>query len=430
QKTGYEDLDVEVIFVGYESLETDATILKIRSNNSFVDSVEGRNLEVELVLDTTPFYAEKGGQVADTGIIYAENAQFNVEYVYSPVEGIIVHKGRLTGKLLVGQKVHAKVDENKRKSTMRNHTATHLLHAALRKVLGSHVRQAGSLVEPTRLRFDFTHYKALTKDEIDSIENIVNEVILKAIPTETEIKSYDEAVKEGAIALFEEKYGDFVRVVKVSDFSEELCGGTHVKNTGEIGLFKIVSETAVSAGVRRIEAITGMNALVYLRENEEIIELIKKELESSKSELLLKVKKLKEEKKNLERELAEVKRKLINPEQIASLSKAYEEVRYVSAVFEKLEPDILKELTDDISERIKGIVLLISKMDDKIILTVKVPKELSVDYHAGNIAKVVSKVLGGGGGGSPTFAQAGGKCFDKLEEALTVFEKMIRKEVQ
>ncbi len=430
QKTGYENLDIETVFVGYESLKSDATVVKIKVNGEFVDSIEGNNVEAEVVLDLTPFYAEKGGQVADTGSITGENGKFEVEYVYSPVEGIIVHKGKISGKLTVGEKVSAEVNEAKRRSTMRNHTATHLLHAALRNVLGSHVRQAGSLVEPSRLRFDFTHYQALTEEEISKIEDIVNEVILRAIPVETEIKSYDEAVKEGATALFEEKYGDFVRVVKVSDFSEELCGGTHVKNTGEIGLFKIVSESAVSAGVRRIEAITGLNTLLYLRENEKIIETLKEELESPRTEILMKIRRLIEEKKNLERELNTLKRKLINPEELSKSSKTYENIHYVSTVVDGVEIDILKELADDLSERIKGIVLLISKTAGKIVIAVKVPKEHSKDYNAGNIAKAVAKVLGGGGGGSPTFAQAGGKDVEKIEEALMVFEKIIRREVQ
>ncbi|MGC8819990.1 MAG: alanine--tRNA ligase [Fervidobacterium sp.] len=429
QKTGYENLDVETIFVGYDTLDADATVLKIRLNDEFVNEVNGENVECELVIDITPFYAEKGGQVADTGVVTGKYGTFTVEYVYSPAEGITVHKGKLSGKMSINEKVHAQVDEMKRKSTMRNHTATHLLHAALRKLLGTHVRQAGSLVEPERLRFDFTHYQALTKEEIKEIENMVNNVIIQAIPVVTEVKSYDEAVKEGAMALFEEKYGDFVRIVKVSDFSEELCGGTHVKNTGEIGLFKIISESAVSAGVRRVEAITGLNSLGYLRESEEILDNLKQILEVPKSEIITKVQKLIEEKKNIEKQLLEAKRKLINPEEISRSAKLFENVKYVSAVLEGVEADIIKELVDDISDKIKGIVLLISKVDGKIIVSVKVPKELTSSYHAGNIAKNVSKVLGGGGGGNPTFAQAGGKLFDKIDEAIETFEKIIRKEV-
>ncbi|MGQ9855865.1 MAG: alanine--tRNA ligase [Fervidobacterium sp.] len=430
QKTGYETLDIETVFVGYDTMQSEGTVLKIKKDGEFVEEVESTDgAECELVLDITPFYAEKGGQVADRGTITSPNGRFEVEYVYNPVEGIIVHKGKLYGKIKVEEKVLSVVDE-KRRWTMRNHTATHLLHAALRKVLGTHVRQAGSLVEPERLRFDFTHYQALTKEEIKQIEDIVNEIILQAIPVVTEVKSYDEAVKEGAMALFEEKYGDFVRVVKVADFSEELCGGTHVKNTGEIGLFKIISESAVSAGVRRIEAITGMNSLEYLRNRESILESLKERLEVPMSEISAKVEKIIEEKKALEKELASLKRKLINPETIASSSKSFEGINYVSYVFDSVEPEVLKDLTDDISERIKGIVLLISKLEGKIVFTVKVPKELTTTYNAGNIAKAVAKILGGGGGGNPTFAQAGGKLQEKIPEALELFEKIIRREVQ
>ncbi|WP_448374874.1 alanine--tRNA ligase [Fervidobacterium sp.] len=433
QKTGYESLDIETHFVGYDTIESEGTVLKIKKDGEFVENVNSEQsvepIECEIVLDVTPFYAEKGGQVSDKGTITWKDGKFDVEYVYNPAEGIIVHRGKISGKLSVGEKVYSKVDE-KRRWTMRNHTATHLLHAALRTVLGTHVKQAGSLVEPERLRFDFTHYQALTKEEITKIEDIVNEVILKAIPVVTEVKSYDEAVKEGAIALFEEKYGDFVRVVKVADFSEELCGGTHVKNTGEIGLFKIVSESAVSAGVRRIEAITGINSLTYLRRQNEILEELKDKLETTVNELPLRVEKIIEEKRFLEREIANLKKKLVNPESIASNFKNYEGVNYLANVVEGIEPDVLKELTDEVSDRIKGIVLLVSKLSEKIVFTVKVPKELVEKYHAGNIAKAVAKILGGGGGGSPTFAQAGGKLPEKVPEAIETFEKIIRREVQ
>lgn len=430
QKTIYEGLNIESIFVGYTTMKSEATVVKISKNGEFVDHAEGfEGKELEILLDVTPFYAEKGGQVSDTGIIRWNNGSFIVDHVYTPVEGIIVHKGRLNGKLSIGEKVFAEVNEEKRKATMRNHTATHLLHAALRKVLGSHVRQAGSLVEPARLRFDFTHYQALSQEEIEKIENLVNEKILEAIDVKTEIKSYDEAVKEGAMALFEEKYGDVVRVVKVADFSEELCGGTHVSNTGQIGLFKITSESAVSAGVRRIEAITGFNLLNYLRSNEQLLDSLKNEIESSRSEILDKVRKLIEEKKTLEKELAMLKRKLINPAELSKNYKTYDGVNYISLLLEEIDADVLKELIDEISDRINGIVLLLSKINGKIIITVKVPKQLVQRYNAGEIAKNVSKVLGGGGGGSPTFAQAGGRLLDRIPDALETFEKIIRKEV-
>jgi len=427
QRSGYENLGLESIFVGYDTMKSEATIQKIKVKEAFVDVAN--DCECEIVLDVTPFYAEKGGQVADIGNIYNKIGNFKVEHTYSPVENVIVHRGKLTGKLSVGDKVIAQVDEETRKAIMRNHTATHLLHAALRNVLGSHVRQAGSLVEPSRLRFDFTHYNSLTGEEIKKVEDIVNRIILTAHPVVTEVKSYDEAVKEGAMALFDEKYGDFVRVVKVSDFSEELCGGTHVSNTGEIGLFKITSESAVSAGVRRIEAVTGMNSLGFVRSLEEKVAEIKELLEVPEDGIVEKIKKLLESNKSLQSELMDVKKKSVNINEIVNNSMTFEGITYLSAVLNDVDAAILKELTDEISERINGIVLLISKLNDKIVLTVKVPKDLTTIYSAGNIAKSVSKVLGGGGGGSQTFAQAGGRNFEKIGEALELFEKIVRKEV-
>ncbi|ODN31276.1 alanine--tRNA ligase [Fervidobacterium thailandense] len=426
-KTGYEGIDLETVFVGYDTLESKSKVLKIKFGDQFVESA--RDCDCEVVLDVTPFYAEKGGQVADTGVIIGRDGKFEVHYVYSPVEGVIVHKGRLNGSLSIGEEVQARVDEGKRKATMRNHTATHLLHAALRKVLGTHVRQAGSLVEPARLRFDFTHYQALSDEEIAAIEDLVNEVVLSAIPVEIEVKPYDEAVKEGAIALFDEKYGDFVRVVKVGDFSEELCGGTHVKNTGEIGLFKIVSEGAVSAGVRRIEAVTGLNSLKLFRTLETRIRSIRGIFDVPEEQLVEKIQRLVEERKRLEKEVSELKRKAISVEDIIANAKEYGGVKYVAHVFDGVEPEVLKQLVDDLSDRLKGPVLLISKLEGKILFVVKVPKELTSDYHAGNIAKAVAQVLGGGGGGSPTFAQAGGRSVDMIPKAVETFEKIVRKEV-
>ncbi len=427
EKTGYEQLGIESTFVGYDTLESTGTVLKIKVGSNFVE--EAQDFECEIVLDTTPFYAEKGGQVADKGIIRGTDFVFEVNHVYSPVENVIVHKGILKGKVKLNDEVFAQVDKEQREATMRNHTATHLLHAALRKVLGDHVRQAGSLVEPTRLRFDFTHYSALTKEEIEKIEDIVNEVILKAINVITKIKSYDEAVKEGAIALFDEKYGNFVRVVKVGDFSEELCGGTHVKNTGNIGLFKILTESAISAGVRRIEATTGLNVLNQLRKLEENTKTLQKVLEVPTERFVDKIQKLNDEIKQLRKELEEVKKGKIDISSVKKNIKEFSGVKYLSEVFDGVEINILKDLSDDVSASTNAIVLLLTKDEGKVSFVVKVPKELTTQYNAGNIAKEVAKVLGGGGGGSPTFAQAGGKNPEKISEALDLFEKLIRKEV-
>ncbi len=427
EKTGYEQLGIESTFVGYDTLEATATVLKIKSGSNFVD--ETKDCECEIVLDTTPFYAEKGGQVADKGVIKGRDFVFEVTNVYSPVENVIVHKGKLNGKIRINDEVIAQVDRELREATMRNHTATHLLHTALRIVLGDHVRQAGSLVEPTRLRFDFTHYNALTKEEIEKIENIVNEVVLKALNVVTEVKAYDEAVKEGAVALFDEKYGNFVRVVKIGDFSEELCGGTHVKNTGNIGLFKIISETAISAGVRRIEATTGIHLLNYLRKLEENTKNLQKVLEVPPEKFIDKILKLENEIKSLKKELENAKKGKVDIESLKKNVRDFNGTKYLAESFDGIEINILKDLSDDISASTNSIVLLLTKGDGKVSFVVKVPKELSTRYNAGSIAKEIAKVLGGGGGGSPTFAQAGGKSPEKVPEALELFEKLIRKEV-
>lgn len=427
ERTGYEDFELETVFVGYETLTSQSKVLKIKVGENFVE--EAGDCECELVLDVTPFYAEKGGQVSDAGEIRGDDFKFTVLHVFSPFEGLIVHRGRLDGTVKVGSIAHAVVDERSRRATMRNHTATHLLHAALRKVLGSHVRQAGSLVEPSRLRFDFTHFKAMTPDEIRLVEELVNEQIMKALQVTVEVKSFDEAVKEGAIALFDEKYGEFVRVVKISDFSEELCGGTHVTNTGEIGLFKVTSESAISAGVRRIEAITGFGTLAYLRELENRYETLENILEASKREVVEKVERLIESKRSLEREVSNLKRKLLSAEILNAGVGEYNGVRYVSHVIEDVDADVMKELIDEVAERIKGVVLLVGRSGDKLSVLVKVPRELTNSYNAGTIARMVAQVLGGGGGGNPTFAQAGGRNVEKLAEALSLFEKLIRREV-
>ncbi len=269
----------------------------------------------------------------------------------------------------------------------------------------------------------------MTKEEIEKIENIVNEVVLKALNVVTEVKSYDEAVKEGAVALFEEKYGNFVRVVKVGDFSEELCGGTHVKNTGNIGLFKIISETAISAGVRRIEATTGMNVLNNLRKLEENTKNLQKVLEVPPEKFIDKILKLEDEIKSLKKELENAKKGKIDIESLKKNVRDFNGTKYLAESFEEIEINILKDLSDEISASTNSIVLLLTRGDGKVSFVVKVPKELSARYNAGSIAKEIAKVLGGGGGGSPTFAQAGGKSPEKVPEALELFEKLIRKEV-
>ncbi|MBO8160360.1 MAG: alanine--tRNA ligase [Thermosipho sp. (in: Bacteria)] len=422
KKSDYEFLNVETPFVGYEKMEDTASVLYIKMDK-FVDKAE--DVECEIVLDKTPFYAEKGGQVADKGIIKGKEGIFYVDYVYNPKEGIIVHKGRLVGKLNVGEKVEAKVDKERRKATMRNHTATHLLHAALRKILGDHVRQSGSLVEPEKLRFDFTHYEALSKEEIEKVEKLVNSIVLEAVKVDVEVKSYDEAVKEGAMALFEEKYGDFVRVVKVRNFSEELCGGTHVSNTGEIGLFKIISEGSVSAGVRRIEAITGFNSLDYLKEVENRLELVKTELEASDFDLVHKIKKLKASIKELESKIKKYMKESVDVESILENSMEINSIKLATVIFEEMDVESLREIADKLIDKGLDLITIFNKVGEKVVIVVKRRKSLS-KIHAGQIAKELAKELGGGGGGRPDFAQAGGKNPEKIEVAIKKLKEILK----
>ncbi|QTA37252.1 alanine--tRNA ligase [Thermosipho ferrireducens] len=424
KKTDYENLNVKTEFVGYEKMYSTSKVLSIKKGNNFVEHIE--NSEGEIVLSVTPFYPEKGGQVADTGVIKGPAGEMEVVHVYSPVEGVIVHKGYVSGRILVNDMVEAKVDTEKRKYTMKNHTATHILHAALRKLLGEHVKQAGSLVEPRRLRFDFTHYKALSKEEIVKIENLVNDVIMRAIPVVVEEKAYSEAVREGAVALFEEKYGDVVRVVKVGEFSEELCGGTHVHNTGEIGLFKIVSESSVSAGVRRIEAITGMNFLEKYRELTKIVDSVKDELEVSENDMIDKIQKYKEEIKKLKNEIKQLRSKNINFDEIFKNSKNINKIKFVTAVFEGMDSNVLREVADKLIDKGLDLVALFNVVsEDKILIVVKRKKGVE-NLHSGNIAKELARILGGGGGGRPDFAQAGGKLKNKLPEAIERLESLIK----
>lgn len=422
KSSDYESLNLETRFVGYEKIEEKSKVLYIKTDK-FVDEIE--NTECEVILDVTPFYAEKGGQVSDTGVIKGLNGIIKVEYVYSPKEGIIVHRGKLEGKISVGEIVEAKVDEDKRKSTMRNHTATHLLHAALRKVLGDHVKQAGSLVEPERLRFDFTHFRALTDEEIRKIEDIVNNEILKAQKVIIDEKPFEEAVKEGAMALFEEKYGDVVRVVKIGNFSEELCGGTHVSNTGEIGLFKIISESSISAGIRRIEAITGLNSIEYVRNLENNLRMVKFELDTTDSEVIEKIRKMREKIKELENKLKEFVKKSVNIDEILNSSEKINSIKFAVKIFENLDMEALREITDKLIDKGLDLVVVFNKLDDKVVIVVKRKKTLD-RIHSGKIARLLAEVLSGGGGGRPDFAQAGGKDPTKINEAVQKLREYLK----
>ncbi len=407
----------KTVFVGYDTLECEAKVIFLKKSGT----------KYEAVFDKTSFYAERGGQVSDVGQIVWDGGSASVEHVFIPVEGIIVHIINVEkGELKEGTKVRLIVDREKRLSTARNHTATHLLHAALRKVLGTHVKQAGSLVTPEKLRFDFTHHKPLTDNELMSIENMVNEIILRSIPVITEEKSYKEAVAEGAIALFGEKYGDVVRVVKVHSFSEELCGGTHVKNTGNIGLFRIVSESAISSGTRRIEAITGFNTLNYLRVKEQLVGNICEKLGTSQDEILSKIENLIEKNINLQKELQQFKSKLLVSQLKQTPFEQIKNIRFVHCVFNDIESNELRNLSDiAVAGENSTVALLFSTSKDKVNLIVRVTQDLAKKIKAGDIAKYAAQILEGGGGGRPDFAQAGGKDPSKINSVIEYTRKLL-----
>jgi alanyl-tRNA synthetase len=382
-------------FVGRDTLESSATVVAV--------------LDHEVVLDRTPFYAESGGQVGDKGaLILADGGgEVAVNTAISPAPGITVHRVNDAGSLGKGDKVIARVSDELRHATMRNHTATHLLHAALRKVLGTHVKQAGSVVDPGRLRFDFTHYAATDADELAEIEKLANEEILKNIEVNTNIMDLDQALTTGAMALFGEKYGDKVRVVSIEGFSKELCGGTHVHRTGDIGLCKIVYEGSISAGVRRIEAITG-DAILHKFQEEARLSREAQE-------------KLAEEKRVLERRIEQLKEKLARAE-VAGLEanvKDIKGVKVLAAQVPGMDREQLRTMVDSLRVKWKSIVVVLASSEDSNVSIVSgVTKDLTSKVHAGKLAGAVAQAVGGKGGGRPDMAEAGGKDPSALPGAL------------
>lgn len=422
-KAKYESIShIQSEFIGYDTLSSSSKILAIFKNSEKVQILrEGE--EGEIVLDITPFYAEAGGQVGDKGSIEGENCLAIVKDTKRVLEKIIVHYVSMQkGVISLGDTVHAKVDEKLRLATQRNHTATHLLHRALREVLGPHVKQSGSLVSPEKLRFDFTHFSSLHPEEIGRIEEIVNEWIVENLPVKYELKDYDDAIKEGAIAIFEEKYGETVRVIKVGEISKELCGGTHVRRTGDIGSFRIISESSISAGVRRIEAVTGLKVVDYWRNESKILEGITEELKVGKERIVEEVLNLKNLLKEKEKELQRIKRMNFK-NKIKEWIENAEVVNGLKIVVKRIEDDIEKEILREISDMLKdgigkGVVLLGSKQKERAYLLASVTSEISGKIHAGNLVKEVAKIVGGSGGGRADFAEAGGSKPELLDLAL------------
>jgi len=420
-------------FVGYESLKTDSIIQGIISDGKKVSQASDDSL-VFVVLDQTPFYPEGGGQVGDKGVMFAEEGQINVEKTLKLPDGKIVHEGKVTGIVREGNLVKAEVATNLRKATARNHTATHLLHKVLKEVLGEHVNQAGSLVEPNRLRFDFSHFSQVTKEELEHIEERVNNEILAAHKVSTFETSLEEAKKLGATALFGEKYGDSVRCVQAGTFSLELCGGTHVAGTSEIGLIKILSEGAVAAGVRRIEAVTGDKALELIKVREKQLNDAARSLKVNPKDLAEKVDQLLSQLKENEKELEKLQAQ-ISKQQVNDLLKNTIEVKGVKVLAAEVnatDMNNLRSIADMFRDKLgSGVVVLGAKNADKVNFVAAVTKDLiKRGIHAGTIIRQVAQKAGGGGGGRPDMAQAGGKDVEQLRAALSLVENLVSQQLR
>ena len=434
--TVYDQIDVSVTteFTGYTSLKCESEITVLASETELVDSlVEGQKGTVFTA--KTPFYATMGGQEGDTGVIYTENGKFQVEDTIKLRGGKYGHVGYMvSGMLSKGDKVTLEVAEQERLDTCKNHSATHLLQKALKTVLGSHVEQKGSLVTPTRLRFDFAHFQAMTAEEIAKVEEIVNKEIQAALPVETKVMPIEEAKKTGAMALFGEKYGEEVRVVSMGDFSVELCGGTHVANTSSIALFKIVSEAGVAAGVRRIEALTGNNVLAYYKEMEEKMAEAAKALKTTPAEMLEKIAHLQKEVKDLQSENESLKSKMAQNSLGDVMSKVTEVkgVKVLATAVDGVDMNGLRDLGDQLKEKLgEGVVVLASAKDGKVsLLAMATDGAMKKGAHAGNLIKAAAAIVGGGGGGRPNMAQAGGKNPDAIPEAIAKIPELVEGQIK
>ena len=409
-------------FVGYDTLAARAQILAIYKEGSQVAHIDAGEAAV-VVLDSTPFYAESGGQVGDRGELACGNGVFNVEDTQKIQAEVFGHKGMLaTGRLSVGDTVDAKVDMEARYRAAYNHSATHLMHAALRQVLGKHVAQRGSLVDATRTRFDFSHPEPVTPEQIKAIETLVNAEIRANHPVVARLMKYDEAIKVGAMALFGEKYGDEVRVISMGDFSTELCGGTHVHRSGDIGLFKIVSESGVAAGVRRIDAVTGPGAIEYLQEQESQLATIAGLLKSPLPEVPNKLAQIQEQVRSLEKELARLKSRLAANQGSDLVEQATEVagIRVIASVIENADAKALRELADQIRNKLQSCALVLGSVSEgKVTLIAAVTPDLTAKIKAGDLVNQVASQVGGKGGGRPDMAQAGGTLPDHLPKAMS-----------
>ena len=418
----------------YQSLQAEAVVQTLLNGDGQVVPVLEEGESGEVLLNRTPFYPEAGGQIGDVGTLSADGTSVEVLDTRRPIPRLVLHRVRVKrGRLRTGQSVLAAVDSPRRKVTAGNHTATHLLHAALRQVLGDHVKQAGSLVAPDRLRFDFTHFTPLTDHEIDRIEEIVNEQVWENKALKIEVMDLDRAISVGAMALFGEKYGERVRVVTVPDFSTELCGGMHVAGTGEIGLFKIVSQGGVAAGVRRIEAFTGPGAFRHVKHEEQVLAEAAERIKAHPLELSEKVEKLVGLTRELEREIQRLQNCLAagTLEGILRQAGDVDGIRVVASVVELRDVRGMRELGDRLRDQLEsGVVVLASQMADRVAWVAMVTKDLTTKLHAGHLVRELAQITGGGGGGRPDVAEAGGKDPSRIPEALAQVPDLVRAQLR
>ncbi|KQC11047.1 MAG: alanine--tRNA ligase [Smithella sp. SDB] len=418
-------------FCGYEKIKKDnAEILAIFVDGKPVETA-GEGQRAEIVLDNTPFYGEAGGQIGDTGYLKGVGFNFTVEDTKKPVENFIVHRGIVSkGEINVGTRAKLVVDEERRKAIAANHSGTHILQAALKAVLGDHIKQSGSQVTAEGLRFDFSHFSKISDEEMTRIEEIANDMIRKNVDVKTEVCALEDALKTGATAVFDEKYGATVRIVKMGKMSMELCGGTHVKRTGDIGLLKVIHESAIAAGVRRIEAVTGKEAFAHFQKTEEELKRTAGLFKANALEVYDRAEKILKEKRDLEKEIENFKSKLAAKDSgdLISETKEINGVKVLATEVGISDVKTLRDFGDKLRDKLgSGIILLGSKAGEKVMLLCMVTKDLAGKYHAGNIIKELAPIVGGSGGGRPDMAQAGGSQPENLSNVFPALEKILNK---
>ena len=434
--TVYESIDPAVTstFVGYDHLTYDSEITVLTTEDEVVDALSDGQKGTVFVKET-PFYATSGGQEADNGVIRTEDGLFQVEDTIKLQGGKVGHVGHMAkGMLRTGESVTLKVDAEGRALTARNHSATHLLHKALRVVLGEHVEQAGSLVTKDRLRFDFTHFSAMTPEELHKVEELVNQEIRASLPVKTDVMSLEDAKKTGAMALFGEKYGDTVRVVRMGDFSTELCGGTHVANTSDISFFKILSEAGIAAGVRRIEALTSDGLIHHYEAAEKELHQAAAAAKSTPDALTAKIESMLEEIKALHSENEKLKSKLAR-ESMGDVMDQIQDIKGVKVLAVRadgVDMNGLRELGDQLKEKLgEGVIVIASVLDGRVnLMATATDGAMKQGVHAGNLIKGIAGLVGGGGGGRPNMAQAGGKNPEGVDEALSKVSELVSGQIK